>query len=82
MCIGCFVIDNLNEIPKQGLYVFCVNQIYELTVLFSMYWGSFLILQTTYCQISNISHTKFQNLNVSRHVLRLSLCNILKPGVK
>ena len=35
-----------------------------------------------YRQVSNISRTKIQNLNVSRRVLLLSLCNILKPGVK
>ena len=35
-----------------------------------------------YRQISDISCTKFQNLNVSCLVLRLFLFNILKPGVK
>ena len=37
-----------------------------------------------YRQISNIRCTKSQNLNVSRLILQLSLCNtcILKPGVK
>ena len=35
-----------------------------------------------YHQISNISSTKSQNLNVSHLVLQLSLCNILKPGVE
>ena len=39
-------------------------------------------VETIYCQISNISCIKSQNLNVSRLVLQLSLCNILKPGVK
>ena len=34
-----------------------------------------------YRQISNISHTKSQNLNVSCLVLQLSLSNPLKPGV-
>ena len=36
----------------------------------------------THCEISNIRHTKSQNLTVSRLVLQLSLCSILKPGVK
>ena len=36
----------------------------------------------TYRQISNIIRTEFQNLFASRLVLQLSLCNILKPGVK
>ena len=34
-----------------------------------------------YCKISNISHTKSQNLNVSRLILQLSLRNLLKLGV-
>ena len=39
-------------------------------------------LQLTPRQISNISHTKFPNINVSRLVLQLYLPNPLKPGVK
>ena len=39
-------------------------------------------LHHDYRKISNISRTKSQNLNVSRLSLQLSLCNILKPGVK
>ena len=35
-----------------------------------------------YRQVSNIRHTKSQNLNVSCLVLQLSLRNLLKPGVK
>ena len=35
-----------------------------------------------YRKISNIRRTKYQNLNVSRLGLKLSLCNILKPRVK
>ena len=35
-----------------------------------------------YCQISNISHTKSQNLNVSCLFLQLSLHNPLKPSAK
>ena len=33
-------------------------------------------------QISNVSHTKSQNLNLSHLILQLSLPNSLKPGVK
>ena len=33
-------------------------------------------------EISNIQRTKPKNLNVSRLVVQLSLCNLLKPGVK
>ena len=35
-----------------------------------------------YRQISNISRTKYQNLNMSCVFLQLSLPNSLKPGVK
>ena len=35
-----------------------------------------------YPKLSNIKRTKSQNLNDSRLVLHLSLCNLLKPGVK
>ena len=35
-----------------------------------------------YRKISNISRTKYQNLNVSRLYLQLSLRNILKPIIK
>ena len=35
-----------------------------------------------YHKISNISHTKAQNLNDPRLVLQLSLPNLLKPGGK
>ena len=41
-----------------------------------------LIQQSAYRQISNINRTTSQNLNVSRHVQQLPLCNIFKPGVK
>ena len=34
------------------------------------------------CQISDISHTKSQNLIFSRRFLWLSLCNLLKPCIK
>ena len=37
---------------------------------------------TSYCEISDIRRTKFQNLNISRLVLQLSLPNPLGPGVK
>ena len=40
------------------------------------------MLDFNYCQISKISGTKSQNLNVSHLGLQLSLRNILKPGVK
>ena len=40
------------------------------------------LFQEKYHQISNISGTKSQNLNVCRLVLQLSLHNLLKPGVK
>ena len=51
------------------------------------YWSVFgdwfsVAFFIVYHQTSNISHTKSQNLNVSRLVLQLSLPNPLKPGVK
>ena len=36
----------------------------------------------SYPETSNISHIKFQKINVSRLILQLSLPNPLKPGVK
>ena len=38
--------------------------------------------QVKYRQISNISRTAYQNLDVSRPVLQLSLTNLLKPCIK
>ena len=38
--------------------------------------------QLKYRQISNIKLTQYQNLNVSRLVLRLALRNLLKPAVQ
>ena len=35
-----------------------------------------------YREISNLSRTKSQSLNVSRRVLQLALRNLLKPGVR
>ena len=40
------------------------------------------IIKFMYRQISNIRHTKSPNLNVSHLILQVSLCNLLKPGVK
>ena len=51
-------------------------------------WGYYFLIHTmdSRCiavrQTSNISRTKYQNLNVSRFVLQLSLPNPLMPGVK
>ena len=39
------------------------------------------MLYGIYCQISNIICAKYRNLNNSRLVLQLPLCNILKPCV-
>ena len=35
-----------------------------------------------YRQTANVSHTKYQHLNVSRLLLQLSLPNPVKPSVK
>ena len=52
----------------------------ETNISVSPYTVSFQNL--TYCQISNISGTKSQNLCVSHLVLQLSLPYPLKSGVK
>ena len=45
-------------------------------------WFTFIFIEvSTYHQTFDINHTKFQNLNVSHFVLKLSLANLLKPGV-
>ena len=45
-------------------------------------WASQRASNVKYHQISNMRYTKSPNLNVSHLVLQLSLCNILKSGVK
>ena len=40
------------------------------------------MININYRQTFNISSTKSQNVNVSGLILQLSLCNLLKPGVK
>ena len=37
---------------------------------------------TIYCQTCDKRHTKYQNLNVSRLIMQLSLAKPLKPGVQ
>ena len=46
------------------------------TACFASHWNQ------TYCQISNISRTKYQNLKVLRIFLQLTLPHPLKPCVK
>ena len=41
-----------------------------------------IVVKQVYRQISNIRHNKFQNLNLSRLILLLSLPNPLKQGIK
>ena len=41
-----------------------------------------MLYHVSYCQTSNISCTKSQNINASCLVLQLSLPNPLKPGIK
>ena len=55
-----------------------------------MFWQLDGITCSLYCivkylhyrKVSNISHTKSENLNASRLIFQLSLPNPLKPGVK
>ena len=65
----------VKEVCSIMLYVaLCYSEIEEK--------HEFELLQMSYNQTSNIRHTKSQNLNVSCLALQLSLCNLLKPGVK
>ena len=41
-----------------------------------------LLIEQIYRQIYNIRRTQFENFNVSRLILQLALCNILKPYIK
>ena len=50
--------------------------------LYALYCITGLCYNGIYRKISNISHTKSQNSNVSHLILQLSLPNSLKPGVK
>ena len=54
----------------------------EISVILITAVWSVKRIEYQYHQISNVSLTKCQNLNVSGLVLQLSLCNLLEPGVK
>ena len=63
--------------PRETLYkntlrVICISKIL----------GSFKNIVRYYCQMCNISRTKFKKLNVSHLVLQLSLPNLLKSCIK
>ena len=57
------------------------NPLFQATAINASYLTIFL-LEIKFRQISTISRTKSPNLYVSRLVLQLSLCNLLKPGVQ
>ena len=65
----CLNLKVVSSIPAQS------------TIIYQFLCGLYLYDKTTnpqvlhYCQISNIGHTKFQNLNVSHLILQLSLPN-------
>ena len=66
---------------RYGLsLVSSLSDLYPILVIDVYIWYRYIIY--IYHQISNISHTKYQNLNVSPLVLQLSLPNLLQPGVK
>ena len=65
---------SINSSLWDKVYITCIQKKYSSSPL--------EILNTEYRQTSNISQTTSQNLNVYHVVLQLSLCNILKPGVK
>ena len=60
--------DNLNHVSESGPYMDVIGR-YQTSKFF-------------YCQISNMSRTKPQNLHVPIPALQLSLLNPVKPGVK
>ena len=66
---------------RKNFNVASSDDIFEGFFLFSRQFIHCQIYRNWYRQISNISRTKSQNLNVSRLVLELSLPNPLKPGV-
>ena len=67
----------LSDVRNQGI---SSNSIHP--VLTKYYGSSTTRIQPGDRQISNIRHTKSQNLIFSRLVLQLFLRNLLKPGVK
>ena len=63
--------------PVEVKVVTCSGHFYHMvSYIIGHHW------MTSKCQTSDISNTKSQQLNVSHLVLRLSLSNPLKPGVK
>ena len=61
---------------SRGIHLMAISQEMFKTSITEMY------LKITYRKVSNIRRTKSQNLNDSHLVLKSSLPNPLKPGVK
>ena len=76
--------DGLLQLEVMGALWIAMNNLFGSLAIFASGWkwnfGSATV-NNTYCQISNISHTKSKTL-ISRLVFQLSLSNPLKPGVK
>ena len=74
---------NRPHVPDSGAIVFhptdCVHWRPSKNISVAI---DFIYWIHMYRKPHNIWRTKSQNMNVARLVLRLSLCNLLKPGVK
>ena len=80
MCVNdCIPGDMLDS---RSCIVDGYNAYFSFSQVRSGYSGKQHLHWKNYHQIFDMSHTKSQNLNVSHLVLQLSLCNLLKPGVK
>ena len=79
------VLDSIHSIytyTENVKYIFITKNVpfFEWYIC-QLFWDTFemaCIVQVRVCKISNIRRTKFQNVNVSRLGLQLSLRNILK----
>ena len=77
--------DSIAHLPEAledlSAQVWVLDHVIELGVVVTQHtWSKQQV--TVYCQISYIWGTKSKILSVSRLFLHLSLCNLLKSGVK
>ena len=93
---GCSTsIISRNVLCQDSLYMSVISIIFNLVIHphrfwlgnyqdeYTIYMGIIATIQIPiYSQNSNITCTKFQNLNVSRFIFHLALPNPSKPGVK
>ena len=84
LCLRCRMVSGFNRALMfwgnlacwRVLLCTCLWTLQTFNSLDDMSW------QAVYRKVSNIRRTKYQNSNVSRLGLQLSLRNILKPSVK